>query len=409
MANVTSDFNKAPANMRLTISFFGKRNAGKSSLVNAITGQNLSIVSDNAGTTTDPVRKAMELLPLGPVTIIDTAGIDDTGELGELRTERTARVLKETDFAVFVTDGNPPDQCEKEFLNNLESLKTPYIVVINKTDKIDIATELVNFLEEKNITFVKTSVLSETGINYLKTVIADLAKPHKQEKTVISDRLRKSDVVLLVTPVDSSAPKGRLILPQVQTIRDLLDAHCCTFICQTEELENALSALKNPPALVITDSQVFNEVNRKLPEGIPLTSFSILFARLNGILETAVKGAEKTDSLKDGDHVLISEGCTHHRQCDDIGTVKLPFWIEEYTGKKLNFEFTSGKDFPSNPEDLKKYELVIHCGGCMLTAKEMINRMNTSGSAGVNFTNYGTIIAKMNGILEKSLEILNDR
>ena len=406
MANVTSDFNKVPANMRLTISFFGKRNAGKSSLVNAITDQQISIVSDNAGTTTDPVRKAMELLPLGPVTIIDTAGIDDTGELGQLRIRSTEKVISETDFAVFVTDGNPPEQCEKEFLNKLESSNISYMVVINKTDKTDTTTELTKFLEEKDITFVKTSALSDTGISYLKTVIAHMAKPHKHEKTVISDRLHKSDVVLLVTPVDSSAPKGRLILPQVQTIRDLLDAHCCTFVCQTEELETALSVLKNPPALVITDSQVFNDVNRKLPDGIPLTSFSILFARLNGILETAVKGAEKTDSLKNGDYVLISEGCTHHRQCDDIGTVKLPFWIEEYTGKKLNFEFTSGKDFPSNPEDLKKYELVIHCGGCMLTAKEMINRMNTAGSASVNFTNYGTVIAKMNGILEKSLEIL---
>lgn len=406
MARETSDFNLSPANMRLTLSFFGKRNAGKSSLINALTGQEISIVSNVPGTTTDPVKKAMELLPIGPVTLIDTPGIDDCGKVGELRVKKTYEILDKTDMAVLVTDVTEElSDIEKDLINQFNKKNIPFILVLNKTDCGSVFPETEAFLQKQNILHIKVSALTRTGITELKKLIAQNTTPVHKERMIIQDKVNPSDIILLVTPIDDSAPKGRMILPQVQTIRDILDTHSCCMVTQPSELISCLSALKNPPSLVITDSQVFKEVNDMLPENIPLTSFSILFARLNGILETAVEGAEKLNILQQGDKILISEGCTHHRQCEDIGTVKLPKWIEKYTGKKFSFSFTSGNNFPQNIEDLNQYKLIIHCGGCMLTQKDMMFRMNLAKNAQVSFTNYGTVIAKLNGILDKSLQI----
>lgn len=380
---------------RLHIGFFGLRNAGKSSVVNAVTGQSLALVSDVKGTTTDPVKKAMELLPLGPVVIIDTPGIDDEGELGLMRVRRAKQVLNYADIAVLVVDASKGmTDSDSELVSLFESKKLPYVIAYNKSDLIkDIPAET-----DKEI---YVSAVSGINIERLKNKISEAAKTEKNEKHVVADIINAGDTVVLVTPIDESAPKGRLILPQQQTIRDVLDSGALAVVTRDKELVKTLEALKNPPALVITDSQAFGYVSSVLPEGVPLTSFSILFARYKGNLPTLAKGAAMLDKLSDGDKVLISEGCTHHRQCNDIGTVKLPSWIKKHSGKELKFEFTSGGEFP---EELSDYALIVHCGGCMLNEREMQYRIRQAEDSGVPITNYGTAIAHMNGILGRSLE-----
>jgi len=406
--------NSTPSANRVHIGFFGKRNAGKSSIVNGVTGQSLSIVSEVKGTTTDPVHKAMELLPLGPVVIIDTPGIDDDGIVGEKRVEKTYDMLAKTDIAVLVIDRTAGIAAEDEkLIEAFQKKKIPFIVVFNKSDlKTDSDTDSKdgNFLSQREVSFpfLEVSAATGQGISRLKEKIAALSKPVLNEKKLIGDRLSESDLVILVTPIDQSAPKGRLILPQVQTIRDILDTHAVSMVTQTEQLPACLSMLKNPPALVVTDSQDFHRVKNMIPETVKLTSFSILMARFKGILETAADGAHALSRLKDGDTVLISEGCTHHRQCEDIGTVKLPGWIENYTGKKLNFAFTSGGEFPRSESQLKTYAMVVHCGGCMLNEREMLYRMELTRQSGIPFTNYGILIAHINGILDRSLEIFHE-
>ena len=383
--------NNTPSANRLHIGFFGRRNAGKSSLVNAITGQELAVVSDTKGTTTDPVTKAMELLPLGPVVIIDTPGFDDEGELGAMRVERTKRILNKTDIAVLTVDASEGiTQCDQELIDIFKVKNIPYITVYNKSD--------ISASSDKDKLYV--SALTGDGIEELKEKIASI-KPDNTDKPIARDLINPLDTVILVTPIDSSAPKGRIILPQQQTLRDLLDAGAITTVVKETELTQALSALAKKPALVITDSQVFGRVSRELPKDIPLTSFSILMARYKGFLETAVKGAAAIDKLKDGDTVLICEGCTHHRQCGDIGSVKIPMWLKKHTGAELKIKNTSGVDFP---EDLSPYSLIIHCGGCMLNEREVNYRMNCAIDSNIPFTNYGTAIAHMNGILKRSLE-----
>lgn len=406
MARETSDFNGTPNANRLHISFFGRRNAGKSSVVNAVTGQDLSIVSEVKGTTTDPVKKAMELLPLGPVVIIDTPGIDDDGQVGDKRVAKSYQVLSKTDVAVLVIDNFVGPAAEDlELINLFKKKNIPYIVALNKVD-LDMESLMTgedgDGEEQYEFPTVLVSALTGQGITELKEKIAEIAKPLSTDKRLIGDKIADRDVVVLVTPIDASAPKGRMILPQVQTIRDILDNHAISVVTQAAELTSCLNALKEPPALIITDSQAFHQVKEIVPDSIPLTSFSILFARFKGILDTAVHGARYLNQLEDGDIVLISEGCTHHRQCEDIGTVKLPGWIEEYSGRKLLFEFTSGGQFP---QELSKYALVVHCGGCMLNEREMVYRQGLAEEQGVPFTNYGTLIAHINGILDRSLEI----
>ena len=379
---------------RLHIGFFGLRNAGKSSVVNAVTGQEMSLVSDFKGTTTDPVKKAMELLPLGPVVIIDTPGIDDEGELGLLRVKKTKQVLNYIDIAVLVVDSTVGlQEFDREMLTLFKNKKIPFVVAYNKADLLN-----ENLTVDANEILV--SAKNGTNINELKEKIAQTVKVQNEKKQVVGDLLNKGDIVVLVTPIDSAAPKGRLILPQQMTIRDVLDAGAIPVVTRETELETTLKSLKDNPKMVITDSQAFGYVS-KIVGDIPLTSFSILMARYKGSLESAINGAEKMKNLNDGDTILISEGCTHHRQCGDIGTQKLPKWLKEYSKKELNFRFTSGKDFP---EDLSGISLVIHCGGCMLTEREMQYRRRFCEENNVPITNYGTAIAEINGILKKSLE-----
>ncbi len=379
---------------RVHIGFFGMRNAGKSSLVNAVTGQELAVVSDIKGTTTDPVQKAMELLPLGPVVIIDTPGIDDEGELGELRIKKANQALAKTDIAVLVVDSQV-GLCEKdnELIKEFEARKTPYIIAFNKAD-----------LAESNADGSSISVSAKTGlnINELKEKIAALAKGATNEKRIVADLLESGDTVILVIPIDESAPKGRLILPQQQTIRDILDSGCTAICCRDTELVQTLASLAKKPKLVITDSQAFGRVSKDVPDDIPLTSFSILFARYKGDLESLVKGAAELSDLENGDKVLIAEGCTHHRQCNDIGTVKMPDWIRRFSGAEPEFSFTSGTQFTETPEEFK---LIVHCGGCMLNEKEMQSRIKKATDAGVPVVNYGIAIAHMNGILKRSVAL----
>lgn len=392
-------FNESVSAERLHIGFFGLRNAGKSSLVNAITNQELSLVSDVLGTTTDPVRKAMELLPLGPVVIIDTPGLDDVGELGEARVKRARQVLNTVDIAVLVSDASKQlTNLEKELIELFKAKKIPYVIAYNKIDLCDCSSK-----ETENEIWV--SAISGENINALKEKIAKIQGTANEGRRIVADLIKSGDTVLLVIPIDKAAPKGRLILPQQQTIRDILDAGASVLICRDSELKETLCSMKKKPALVITDSQVFGKVSKTVPEDIPLTSFSILFARYKGNLVGAVRGAARLDSLSDGDKILISEGCTHHRQCGDIGTVKIPQWLSDYTGKKLELEFTSGRDFP---EDLSRYALVIHCGGCMLTEREMQYRARQAEDASVPMTNYGMVIAHTHGILRRSLEPFSD-
>lgn len=384
---------------RVHIGFFGLRNAGKSSLVNAVTGQKLSVVSEVKGTTTDPVKKAMELLPMGPVVIIDTPGIDDEGELGEQRVDRAKQILRQADVAILVVDAQKGLQtADNELIELFRQRKLPYIVVYNKAD-------LLKVLPAATENEIYVSAETCEGIHALKEKIAALAKSAENDRKIVSDLIEPNDTVILVTPIDSAAPKGRLILPQQQTLRELLEAGALTLVVRETELDAALKALNAPPRMVITDSQAFGAVSKIVPESITLTSFSILFARYKGDLATVIGGAAKLSRLNDGDKVLISEGCTHHRQCQDIGTVKLPGWINNYTGKTLSYSFTSGTEFP---DDLSEYALVVHCGGCMLNEKEMKSRLQRCAEQGVPFTNYGIAIAQMHGILKRSLEPFPD-
>lgn len=390
------DLNSTVNAQRLHIGFFGTVNSGKSSLVNALTGQKLSIVSDTKGTTTDPVQKAMELLPIGPVVVIDTPGLDDGTELGKLRIERTMQMLRKTDIAVIVTDTSKKDGETKSFIEKVKEKGIPFVLVRNKCDLAE------DDAERNDVLFV--SAKTGKNIDELKKRIAESIPATKAEKRIVSDLLKKGDAVILVTPIDESAPKGRLILPQQQTIRDILDIGGICITVQPNELTSSLSLLKEPPRMVICDSQVFGYVDSVVPKDIALTSFSILFARYRGNFEQLIRGVNAIDRLKDGDTVLISEGCTHHRQCGDIGTVKLPGWLKKYTGKELNFRLTSGGEFP---EELSGIALVVHCGGCMLNAKELSGRLENCEADGVNVTNYGIAIAKMHGILERSLSVFH--
>lgn len=386
--------NAQPSGERVHIGFFGLRNAGKSSVVNRVTGQTLSIVSDVKGTTTDPVQKAMELLPIGPVVIIDTPGIDDEGTLGAERIRRALRVLEKTDIAVLVTDSTRDLQpAEQELLELFRKREIPFIIAHNKTD----LTSAPAAVPENEI---YVSAAADSNIRELKELIARAVKPTEPEKRLVADLLAPNDTVVLVVPIDSAAPKGRLILPQQQTIRDILEAGAISLVTRETELTRTLESLREPPRLVITDSQAFGIVDKLVPKNVQMTSFSILFARYKGNLRQAILGAAQLNSLQDGDTVLISEGCTHHRQCGDIGTEKLPNWIRRFTGKDVQFSFTAGNEFP---EDVSKYALVVHCGGCMLNEREMQYRLRHSAERNVPMTNYGIAIAHMHGILDRAL------
>ena len=384
--------NSTPAANRIHIGFFGCRNAGKSSIVNAVTNQEVAVVSDTKGTTTDPVSKSMELLPLGAVVITDTPGFDDVGELGELRVRRTKQILNKTDVAVLVIDGTVGmNDCDRQLIEIFKEKEIPYVVAYNKSD--------ISAKRETKENEVSVSAVNGDGIEELKEKIGKSVKSD-DEKKIVGDLINSGDTVVLVVPIDEAAPKGRLILPQQQTIRDILEAGAISVVAKDTELDKALSALSQKPAMVICDSQVFRQVADALSEDIVLTSFSILMARYKGFLESAVNGICAIENLKDGDTVLVSEGCTHHRQCGDIGTVKIPALLKKYTGKNINIESSSGGGFP---DDLSKYSLIIHCGGCMLSEREVRYRMKCAEDAGVPFTNYGTAIAYMNGILKRSL------
>lgn len=388
--------NDIPSGERVHIGFFGRRNAGKSSVVNAVTGQELAVVSDTKGTTTDPVKKAMELLPIGPVMIIDTPGFDDVGALGEQRVKRTKQILNRTDVAVLVIDAaEGMQQCDRELQNIFEEKQIPYLLVYNKMD-------LLERIPEERQREIYVSALKEERIEELKERIAAIGTVSDNKLQLVGDLIHPSDLVLLVIPIDKAAPKGRLILPQQQVIRDILDAGGAAVCVKEYELKELLDKLGTPPAMVITDSQVFARVFADVPKEIPLTSFSILMARYKGLLDTAVEGVTAIDTLMEGDRILIAEGCTHHRQCDDIGSVKIPGWLRNYTGKELKIETCSGQSFP---EDLSSYALVIHCGGCMLNEREVRYRMKCAKDQRVPITNYGIAIAFMQGILKRSVQM----
>lgn len=416
----TMGLNDTPSGERVHIGFFGRRNAGKSSLVNAVTGQEMAVVSDVKGTTTDPVRKAMELLPIGPVMIIDTPGFDDAGALGEKRVQRTKQILNRTDVAVLVVDAAAGmADCDRELIGIFEEKEIPYLVVYNKADLLGTvstdgraeeaqdqaaATEAQDrataaALQDRT---VYVSALRGEGIHELKERIAAFGKSASAPQPLVSDLIRPADLVVLVIPIDSSAPKGRLILPQQQVIRDILEAGGAAICVKDTELSAVLDKLPGKPAMVITDSQAFGRVSADVPEDVLLTSFSILMARYKGLLDTAVEGVAAIDRLKDGDTVLIAEGCTHHRQCEDIGTVKIPAWLHKHTGKNLKIETCSGQSFP---EDLSSYALIIHCGGCMLNEREVRYRMKCAKDQGVPMTNYGIAIAHLHGILKRSVQV----
>ena len=389
--------NSTPSGERVHIGFFGRRNAGKSSVVNAFTNQQISVVSDVKGTTTDPVTKAMELLPLGPVMIIDTPGFDDEGSLGAERVKRTKQVLNRVDIAVLVVDGTVgKTAADHELIAIFEQKKIPCLVAYNKSDLTG---------QKEYADGLAVSALTKENIDSLKETVARLVKSEDDGRKICADLVETGDIAVLVVPIDKAAPKGRLILPQQQTIRDLLDAGAAALVVRDTELAELLRSLGKKPSVVITDSQAFAKVKDIVPDDVRLTSFSILMARYKGFLETAVAGAAAIERLQDGDRVLISEGCTHHRQCDDIGTVKLPNWLRKYTGKDIVIETSSGKGFP---EDLSPYKLVIHCGGCMLNEREMRYRRQFAEDSGVPFTNYGTAIAYMNGSRKRTLSVFPD-
>lgn len=395
--------NATPSSERVHIGIFGRRNAGKSSLINALTSQNLAIVSDFKGTTTDPVYKAMELLPLGPVMIIDTPGIDDEGALGQLRIQKAYQVLNKTDIAVLVIDAACGYSAEdKKLLEHIQDKNIPCVIVFNKCDLL--TAEQASDLSKQNPKAFFVSSATKQQIHELKELLVSL-KPQQQDKELVGDLIDRGDIIILVTPIDSAAPKGRLILPQQQVLRNILDNNALALVVQEDELSAALQKLSVKPRLVITDSQAFEKVAQVVPEDIPLTSFSILFARYKGNLSAAVAGVQALDDIQDGDRILISEGCTHHRQCNDIGTVKLPGWIKKYTGKNPVFSFSSGTEFPA---DLTSYKLIVHCGGCMLNEKEMMHRGKCAAKQNIPMTNYGILIAHIHGILKRSLSPLPD-
>lgn len=407
--------NDTPGGERIHIGFFGRRNAGKSSIVNAVTGQELSVVSEVKGTTTDPVMKSMELLPMGPVVVTDTPGYDDTGKLGELRVKKTRQMLNRSDCAVLVVDGTVgKTEGDEEMIALFREKEIPYVVAWNKRDLADHSVieggsgpdGYRGNKEGRSPKEISVSALTGFHIHELKEMIAGLVKSDQDSRRLVGDLLRPLDTVVLVVPIDKAAPKGRLILPQQQAIRDILESGAIPVVTRDTELSETLKKLGRPPELVITDSQAFESVARIVPEHVPLTSFSILMARYKGFLETAVAGVAAIEELKDGDIVLIAEGCTHHRQCNDIGTVKIPGWLKKFTGKNLTIETASGRDFP---EDLSRYSLIIHCGGCMLNEREMRYRQKCAEDAGVPFTNYGIVIARMKGILGRSMEILEGK
>ena len=397
--------NETPSADRVHIGFFGRRNAGKSSIVNKVTGQELAVVSDVKGTTTDPVSKAMELLPMGPVVIIDTPGIDDEGHLGELRVRKAKQVLNRVDVAVLVVDATlGKTNVDEELIHIFKEKEIPYLVVYNKSDLLSENQKINADSPDRNQEpFIYASAATGQNIYELKEKIASLAVTDDLKLRLVGDLLEPSDFAVLVVPIDKAAPKGRLILPQQQTIRDVLEAGAAAIVIKENELSNTLKTLGKSPKIVITDSQVFAKVSKETPKDIWLTSFSILFARFKGNLKTAAAGAAAIDRLKDGDKILISEGCTHHRQCDDIGTVKLPRWIRNYTGKDLEFEYSSGREFP---EDVTKYSLIVHCGGCMLNEREMRYRQKCALDQEIPITNYGIAIAHMRGILKRSTQML---
>ena len=388
--------NATPSGNRTHIGIFGRRNAGKSSLINALTGQKLAIVSDIKGTTTDPVSKAMELLPLGPVVMIDTPGLDDEGELGAKRIEKAMQVLRKTDIALLVADAAEGlDESDRALIERIRAMQMPYLVVYNKCDEADCPVE-----DAQHSACV--SALTGRGIHELKERIAHLT-PEGSEKKLLGDLLSPGDVVVLVVPVDESAPKGRIILPQQQALRDVLDAHATAVVCQDTDLKRTLEGLGAKPRMVVTDSQAFASVSRDTPRDVPLTSFSILMARYKGYLDAALRAMPAVEGLADGDTVLIAEGCTHHRQCNDIGTVKIPRWLRAHSGKDIAIKTCSGTEFP---DDLSPFKLVIHCGGCMLNEREVLHRMREAERQGVPFINYGLLIAHMQGILERAIEVL---
>ena len=396
--------NQTPSSERVHIGFFGRRNAGKSSVLNAVTGQDLAVVSDVKGTTTDPVQKSMELLPLGPVVVIDTPGIDDEGELGALRVKKSYQVLNKSDAAVLVVDASL-GLCEEDFafIEHIQKKQIPYAVAFNKSDlapSASIAKDL-QYLKEHQIDFVSVSTADLSGIDTLKEKIATLAKTEDTKLRIVADLIHPSDFVVLVVPIDKAAPKGRLILPQQQTIRDILEADATAIVVKEYELRDTLAHLGKKPRLVITDSQVFAKVSADTPADIMLTSFSILFARYKGNLPALIKGVTALEQIEDGDKILVSEGCTHHRQCDDIGSVKLPRWIRQYTGKEPEFVFSSGTEFPA---DLSPYKMIVHCGGCMLNEREMKYRLACAKYQNIPMTNYGILIAYIQGILKRSVE-----
>lgn len=404
--------NKTLQGDRIQITIYGKRNAGKSSIINAITGQDIAIVSEVKGTTTDPVSKAMEILPLGPCMITDTPGLDDEGELGEKRIEKAMKVLNKTDIAILVSDISTYKNRvkfsanEEQIINNIKEKKLPYIIVLNKSDKIktkeakDIKQTVIS--NNPDVPVIITSAAYKKGIEELKDALVSLVPDVKSKLDIVGDIIERNDIALLVVPVDASAPKGRLIMPQQQVIRDLLDNNAIAVVTQVPELKDTLRRLEDNVKLVITDSQAFKEVSKIVPENIPLTSFSILFARHKGNLKKLVEGAVAVKNLKEGDKILIAEGCTHRRQCEDIGTVKIPKWLKEYSGKDFIIETCSGADFPT---DLSSYSLIIHCGGCTLNEKEMKHRIQSAAAQGVPIVNYGIFIAYVNGILKRSIEL----
>lgn len=402
--------NDTPKGERVHIAVFGKRNAGKSSLINSITGQSLSIVSDVRGTTTDPVYKAMELLPLGPVMMIDTPGLDDEGELGALRIQKTKMVLNKTDIAMIVLDGESVleedengFQVEMELAKQIEERKLPYLIILNKKEVCSDLERAVQKIKQfiPNADMFCVSSKTGEGIHELKEKLSVMTQTDEGNRRIVGDLLKPMDFVVLVVPIDSAAPKGRLILPQQQTIRDILESGAVSIVVREHELRDTLESLGKKPRLVITDSQAFGQVSKDTPEDIALTSFSILFSRYKGDLEQQVQGVKAVETLEDGDCILMAEGCTHHRQCDDIGTVKIPKWLRAHTGKELIMETSSGTEFP---EDLSKYKMIVHCGGCTLNKKEMQFRLKQAKAQGIPMVNYGTLIAYMKGILERSLE-----
>lgn len=395
-----SEMNKTPSANRLHIAIFGRRNAGKSSLINALTNQELAIVSEQAGTTTDPVYKAMEILPVGPVVMIDTAGIDDTGELGSLRVEKTYDVIKKTDIAIIVITAEGFSPFEEKIVAALGEGGIPYIVAVNKIDEVPPDADLVRALSDRGAPFAFVSALKKEGISELREKIVSTSPKSFEQPSILGDLIKPGDTVVLVIPIDTGMPKGRLILPQVQTMRDILDSDAMAYIVKERELRWALSNLKQKPRLVITDSQAFMKVSADTPPDIPLTSFSILFARHKGDLLKLARGAKALKNLKPGDRVLIAESCTHHQQPDDIGRVKLPRWIREHIEEKIEFDFCSGRDYPA---DLEKYALVVHCAGCMLNRREMLNRIGAAEKREVPIVNYGVAIACIHGILDRAL------